>query len=148
MAATLSLPLMGTGSCGAAYPPTWGRGLAVVPGEEPQPSQGGRGRGAPGRGALPMTQAENYVGLACSLLRRASWWEGFLSPARRESACSSPVLQPRELPSEIRRSQHCGGQERVPEPSRESQPRLGVVQRGHNPGTGGRHPQLGATISV
>lgn len=96
------------------------------------------GGGAPGRAALPVTQAENYVGLACSLLRRASWWEGFLSPALR----GKRVLQPRELLSEIRRSQHCRGQERVPEPSRESQPRLGAVQRGHNPGTGDRHPGL------
>lgn len=90
------------GSCGAARSPTWGWARPWSP-ERSHSRPGVDGRGALGHGALPVTQAQNYACLAPFLLRRASWWEAFLSPARRESTCSSPAHCPRS-------SQHHGGQ--------------------------------------
>ena len=117
--------------------PRSGRSLGegnVVPGEEPQPPRGGRG------GAWPWGPPRDAGRKLCesgSLPAAPGLLVGRVSVARLPG---KHVLQPRALPSEIRRSQHRGGQKRVPEPSRESWPRLGAVQRRHNLGTGGWHP--------
>lgn len=120
--------------------PTWGRGLAGSPGEEPQPSWVDGGGGAWLCGP-PRTQAGNYVGLACSSLRRASW-KGFLPPARRESC----VLQPRELLSEIRRHSTVEAKRgSLSRPGRANPPGGGAEGTTRGTGTGTR---LGATVSV